>query len=192
MLNSDSATGWPRSERANLPRSWPWRWPTSSPGLSWRSSPPARSSAPPSTPRPDPNRGQRTRKENAGSRVWRARQRRDERHGETIEDHRTLRNGSGGPKLAPLIGSRGSSDFIRASGPSARQQAGHVTEGRQPFTAEIKTLTKGPIRERYSSASGDTLRSRGVTNETDVPDCGRRRKPFVTRAMAALPRWRIH
>ena len=48
------------------------------------------------------------------------------------------------PKLAPLIGSRGSSDFIRASGPSPRQQAGHMTEGRQPFTAEIKTLARGP------------------------------------------------
>jgi hypothetical protein len=48
------------------------------------------------------------------------------------------------PKLAPLIGSRGSSDFIRASGPSPHQQAGHMTEGRQPFTAEIKTLAKGP------------------------------------------------
>ena len=80
---------WPL-ERANGPRSWRWRWPTSWPGSSGRSSPPARSSAPPSTPRPDPNRGQRTRKENAGSRVWRARQRRDERHGETIEDHRRL------------------------------------------------------------------------------------------------------
>src|ERR1700722_11433462 len=43
-----------------------------------------------------------------------------------------------------LIGSQGSSDFIRASGPSPRQQAGHMTEGRQPFTAEIKTLAKGP------------------------------------------------
>jgi hypothetical protein len=42
-----------------------------------------------------------------------------------------------------LIGSRGSSDFIRASGLSPRQQAGHMTEGRQPFTAEIKTLAKG-------------------------------------------------
>jgi transposase len=31
------ATGWPRSERANRPRSWPWRWPTSSPGSSGRS-----------------------------------------------------------------------------------------------------------------------------------------------------------
>jgi transposase len=30
------------------------------------------------------------------------------------------------------------------SGPSPRQQAGHMTEGRQPFTAEIKTLAKGP------------------------------------------------
>jgi hypothetical protein len=48
------------------------------------------------------------------------------------------------PKLAPLIGSRGSSDFIRASGPSPRQQAGHMTEGRRPFTAEIKMLAKGP------------------------------------------------
>ena len=95
------ATGWPRSERANRPRSWRWRWPTSSPGSSGRSSPPARSSAAPSTPRPDPNRGQRTRKENAGSRVWRARQRRDERHGETIEDHRTLRNGSGALSSPP-------------------------------------------------------------------------------------------
>ena len=47
------------------------------------------------------------------------------------------------PELAPLIGSRGSSDFIRASGPSPRQ-GGHMTEGRQPFTAEIKTLAKGP------------------------------------------------
>ena len=27
---------------------------------------------------------------------------------------------------------------------SPRQQAGHMTEGRQPFTAEIKTLAKGP------------------------------------------------
>src|SRR5277367_5441183 len=88
-------------KRANRPRSWRWRWPTSSPGSSGRSSPPARSSAPPSTPRPDPNRGQRTRKENAGSRVWRARQRRDERHGETIEDHRTLRNGSGAQSSPP-------------------------------------------------------------------------------------------
>ncbi len=26
------ANGWPRSEPANRPRSWPWRWPTSSPG----------------------------------------------------------------------------------------------------------------------------------------------------------------
>ena len=42
-----------------------------------------------------------TPKENAGSRVWRARRRRDERHGETIEDHRTLRNGSGA-KARPL------------------------------------------------------------------------------------------
>jgi hypothetical protein len=48
------------------------------------------------------------------------------------------------PKARPLIGSRGSSDFIRASGPSPRQEAGHMTEGRQPFTAEIKTLAKGP------------------------------------------------
>ena len=37
----------------------------------------------------------------------------------------------------------------------------------------------------------DTFQSWGVTNETHVPDCGRRRKPFA-RAMAALPRWRIH
>ena len=63
--------------------------------------PPARPSAAPSTPKPDPNRGQRTRKENAGSRVWRARQRRDERHGETIEDHRTLCNGSGALSSPP-------------------------------------------------------------------------------------------
>src|ERR1700727_2289378 len=48
------------------------------------------------------------------------------------------------PKLAPLLGSRGASDFIGPSGPSPRQQAGHMTEGRQPFTAEIKTLAKGP------------------------------------------------
>jgi hypothetical protein len=48
------------------------------------------------------------------------------------------------PKLVPLIGSRGSSDFIRASGPRPRQKAGHMTEGRLPFTAEIKTLAKGP------------------------------------------------
>jgi hypothetical protein len=47
-------------------------------------------------------------------------------------------------ELAALIGSRGSSDFIRASGSSPSQQAGHMTEGRQPFTAEIKTLAKGP------------------------------------------------
>ena len=58
---------------ANRPRSWPWRWPTSSPGSSGRSSLPARPSAPPSTLRPNFNPGQRTRKENAGSRVWRAR-----------------------------------------------------------------------------------------------------------------------
>ena len=96
------ATGWPRSERANRPRSWPWRWPTSSPGSSGRSSPPARPSAAPSTLRPSPNREHRTRKENAGSRVWRARRRRsDERHGETIEDHRTLRNGSGAQSSPP-------------------------------------------------------------------------------------------
>jgi transposase len=72
-----------------------------SPGSSGRSSPPARPSAAPSTLRPDPNPGQRTRKENAGSRVWRARRRRDERHGETIEDHRTLRNGSGAQSSPP-------------------------------------------------------------------------------------------
>ena len=35
------------------------------------------------------------------------------------------------------------------------------------------------------SQKGGHFRSRGVTTETDVPDCGRRRKPFVTRAMAA-------
>ena len=40
--------------------------------------------------------------------------------------------------------SRGSSDFIGASGTSPHQEAGHMTEGRQPFTAEIKTLAKGP------------------------------------------------
>ena len=51
------ATGWPRSERANRPRSWPWRWPTSLPGSSGRSSPPARPSAAPFTLRPRPIRG---------------------------------------------------------------------------------------------------------------------------------------
>ena len=65
-------------------------------------------------------------------------------HGETIEDHRTLPQWVRSPELAALIGSQGSSDFIRASGPSPRQQAGHMTEGRQPFTAEIKTLAKRP------------------------------------------------
>ena len=51
-----------------------------------------------------------------------------------------------GPKLAlepQQRASRGSSDFIRASGTSPHQEAGHMTEGRQPFTAEIKTLAKG-------------------------------------------------
>jgi hypothetical protein len=46
-----------------------------------------------------------------------------------VDDHRTLRN---------VIG------LHQASGPSPRQQAGHMTEGRQPFTTEIKTLAKGP------------------------------------------------
>jgi hypothetical protein len=49
-----------------------------------------------------------------------------------------------GPERAASIRSRGSSDFIRASGSSPRRQAGHMTEGRQPFTAETKTLAKGP------------------------------------------------
>jgi hypothetical protein len=31
----------------------------------------------------------------------------------------------------------------RAQRTCPRQQAGHMTEGRQPFTAEIKTLAKG-------------------------------------------------
>ncbi len=47
-----------------------------------------------------------------------------------------------------------------------------MTEGRQPFTAEIKTLAKGP-------STYDPLE-----NETDVPDRGLRRKPIVTRAMS--------
>jgi hypothetical protein len=51
------ATGWPRSERASRQRSWPWRWPTGSPGSSGRSSPPPRLSAAPSAPRPDPTPG---------------------------------------------------------------------------------------------------------------------------------------
>src|SRR6202042_3968668 len=67
------------------------------------------------------------------------------------------------PKLAPLIGSRGSSDFIRASGPSPRQQAGHMTEGRQPFTAEIKTLAKGPSTyDPLQPISVNTGRSAGL------------------------------
>jgi hypothetical protein len=48
------------------------------------------------------------------------------------------------PKARPLDREPRSSDFIRASGPSPRQKAGHMTEGRQPFTAEIKMLAKGP------------------------------------------------
>ena len=56
-------------------------------------------------------------------------------------------------ELAALIGSRGSSDFIRASGPSPRQQAGHMTEGRQPFHRRDKNVCQRavhilPIRER--------------------------------------------
>src|ERR1700722_11399420 len=45
--------------------------------------------------------------------------------------------------------SRGSSDFIRPSGNSPHQEAGHMTEGRQPFTAEIKTLANG--RSTYAN-----------------------------------------
>jgi hypothetical protein len=61
-----------------------------------------------------------------------------------------------------------------------------TSEGRSPPFSTVRwDSDECPLR-------ADTFRSRGVANETDVPDCGRRRKPFVTRAMAASPRWRIH
>ena len=47
--------------------------------------------------------------------------------------------------FAPLIGSRGSSDFIRPADPVRAKRPDMATEGCQPFTAEIKTLAKGAV-----------------------------------------------
>jgi hypothetical protein len=47
------------------------------------------------------------------------------------------------PRARSLDREPRSSDFIRASGPRPRQKAGHMTEGCQPFTAEIKRLPRG-------------------------------------------------
>lgn len=94
--------------------------------------------------RPDPKPGnalqRRTQAQEFGERD-------DDVMNDTARRSKTIGHSAMGqePKLVPLIGSRGSSDFIRASGPRPRQKAGHMTEGRQPFTAEIKTLAKGAV-----------------------------------------------
>ena len=48
------------------------------------------------------------------------------------------------PKARPLDWEPGVVGLHQGQRTSPRQQAGHMTEGRQPFTAEIKTLAKGP------------------------------------------------
>ena len=81
---------------------WPWRSPTSLPGSSGRSSPPARRSASIHLRQGlIRSRGDAFEKKIAGSRVWRAQRRRDERHGETIETKDISAMGQE-PKARPL------------------------------------------------------------------------------------------
>jgi hypothetical protein len=86
-------------------------------------------------PRPDPKGGnaieRRTQAQEFGERD-------DDVMNDTARRSKTIGHSAMGrePRARPLDWSRGSSDFIRASGPRPRQKAGHMTEGRQPFTAE--------------------------------------------------------